>query len=58
MTYYLSRFSSVALVLSFVLGASAQAEAEKVASLRTAASQVDRIKLLQDNEVRHTEICF
>ncbi len=46
-----SAISSIAFAMAIGTQVLAQTEAEQVASLRAAASNVDRIKLLQDNEV-------
>ncbi|THH00092.1 hypothetical protein EW026_g2390 [Hermanssonia centrifuga] len=45
-----SAISSIAFAMAIGTQVLAQTEAEQVASLRAAASNVDRIKLLQDNE--------
>lgn len=46
-----SPFLSLALALALGMGAAAQTVADKVAMLRLAPTEVDRLKILQDGEV-------
>ena len=43
--------SLLTLALAFGMGAAAQTVADKVAMLRLAPTEVDRLKILQDGEV-------
>ena len=43
--------SSLTLALALGMGAAAQTVADKVAMLRLAPTEVDRLKILQDGEV-------